>query len=240
MVSSKTPVPLYSRIFDDLKKGILEGRFPEGGFLPSEFELSKSYGVSRITAKRALDELAASNLAVREQGRGTLVHNGVRKRSVEGNLKQLVAGLRSAEISHRIRLVSSSQKKASPDLAAQFDGEPNMPVCCIKRVLVGAVGPTSYVTSYLNLAAAKDWPKSVLERKPITTLIEEAGVVIIRASETVSAVGASADVAAHLGVKRNTPLLKVVRRIFDRSQCIEIVEALHRSDRYEYRVSLGR
>ena len=65
--------PLYHQIFLILKQRILEGELAAGDGVPGEQELAKIHGVSRITAKRALDELAAAGLVVRERGRGTSV-----------------------------------------------------------------------------------------------------------------------------------------------------------------------
>lgn len=65
--------PLYHQIFLILKHRILEGELAAGDGVPGEQELAQIHGVSRITAKRALDELAAAGLVVRERGRGTSV-----------------------------------------------------------------------------------------------------------------------------------------------------------------------
>src|SRR5687768_6670605 len=72
-VDATSPTPLYHQIFVLLREKIYRGDYKIDSYLPSEQEIVVSFGVSRITAKRALDEIAAAGLAVREQGRGTRV-----------------------------------------------------------------------------------------------------------------------------------------------------------------------
>ena len=66
-------VPLYHQIFLTLKNRIYSGMLGPGDPVPGEQELCGEFGVSRITAKRALNELADAGLVVRERGRGTRV-----------------------------------------------------------------------------------------------------------------------------------------------------------------------
>lgn len=66
-------LPLYEQVRRKLLSEIKAGRLPEGSFLPPEFELCETYGVSRITLRRAVGELCAEGLLVRQQGRGTFV-----------------------------------------------------------------------------------------------------------------------------------------------------------------------
>src|SRR4051812_22501880 len=72
-IDRNQPTPLYHQIFVRLRDKINQGDFEEGSLLPGEQEISEIFHVSRITAKRALDEIAAAGLAVRQQGKGTLV-----------------------------------------------------------------------------------------------------------------------------------------------------------------------
>lgn len=65
--------PLYEQILESLTTDIRNGKYPPGSKLPTEAQLSKQFFVSRITSKRALDELAANGLAVRHRRTGTFV-----------------------------------------------------------------------------------------------------------------------------------------------------------------------
>ena len=66
-------MPLYRRIYADLKTKIEAGEYKPGDRLPSELELTKLYGVSRITSRQALELLCSEGLLVRRQGMGSFV-----------------------------------------------------------------------------------------------------------------------------------------------------------------------
>ena len=66
-------LPLYQAIFDHYRKRIESGMLVPGDPLPSEAQMAQLYGVSNITARRALNELKRQGLAVRERGRGSFV-----------------------------------------------------------------------------------------------------------------------------------------------------------------------
>lgn len=69
----------YRRIFNDLQRSITSGKYREGQRLPSEAQLTRMYGTSRLTAARALKELALLGLVERKAGSGTYVHTSAAK-----------------------------------------------------------------------------------------------------------------------------------------------------------------
>ena len=75
-------VPLYQQVMDDLKGEIARGVYAAGSRIPSEMELAKSYGVGRITVRRAIEELSRAGYLNRQQGRGTFVCAPKRKRKI--------------------------------------------------------------------------------------------------------------------------------------------------------------
>ncbi|SFP79994.1 GntR family transcriptional regulator [Caldicoprobacter faecalis] len=81
---------LYSQVAEYLRNEILQNKLQPGDKLPTELELSKMFGVSRITSKRALDELAKENLIYRKKGQGSFVLP-LRERKVEENVPKIIA-----------------------------------------------------------------------------------------------------------------------------------------------------
>src|SRR5262245_54061961 len=65
--------PLYYQVQHTISQRISRGEYPPGSQLPSESELSRELGVSRVTVREALRVLAQENLLVKAQGRGTFV-----------------------------------------------------------------------------------------------------------------------------------------------------------------------
>jgi DNA-binding LacI/PurR family transcriptional regulator len=64
---------LYKTIYNDLLEGIKNNKYPPGSYLPSELKLSETYGVSRITSKKALEMLTEQKLIARKPGKGSYV-----------------------------------------------------------------------------------------------------------------------------------------------------------------------
>ena len=87
------PTPLYHQIYLILREQIRAGAFESKARMPTEAEISAEYSVSRITAKRALDELAVDGLVVRRRGRGTSVVGSVVSEPVEANINGLIENL---------------------------------------------------------------------------------------------------------------------------------------------------
>ena len=65
--------PLYQQIYDEIKDAIEKGVYAPKERIPSELELAEQYDVSRITVRRAVEELCSDGYLVKQQGRGTFV-----------------------------------------------------------------------------------------------------------------------------------------------------------------------
>ena len=87
-------VPLYQQVMDDLKGEIARGVYAAGSRIPSEMELAKSYGVGRVTVRRAIEELSRAGYLNRQQGRGTFVCAPKLKRKIrqKGDVQSFTEG----------------------------------------------------------------------------------------------------------------------------------------------------
>ena len=73
MVKAQTPAPKYQQVYSALRRDIQSGRLGKGDRLPSEAELVRLFGASRITVGRAVRDLQAAGLVERRAGAGTFV-----------------------------------------------------------------------------------------------------------------------------------------------------------------------
>lgn len=73
VLDNETSIPLYDQLADKIRSDIYEGVFSRGEKIPSEFELSNMYTVSRSTVRKAISVLANENLLVKAHGKGTFV-----------------------------------------------------------------------------------------------------------------------------------------------------------------------
>ncbi|MCB2029599.1 MAG: UTRA domain-containing protein, partial [Rhodoferax sp.] len=102
-------------------------------------------------------------------------------------------------------------------------------------------GPVSHITTYVPDELARRFGRKDLLRKPILRLIEETGVEMGRARQTVSARQADASVARELDVAVGTALLAVHRLVFDvNERPVQWLHGLYRPDRYEYQMDVSQ
>jgi len=242
-ISSEMRSPLYHQIYLVLKQQILDGTLPSGARLPAEQELMETYGVSRITAKRALDELAGIGLVERKRGRGTTVKDRPRRSMspVKGGMDGLLESLLSIALETQPHLLHFDYVRA-PDEVTVAMGLPFgtvMQHAVRIRVMDGV--PFSYLETYVPEEIGRRFDRQDLAEKPMLALLEEGGLVIEAAEQTFSATLAAGQVAEALGVDMGTALLKLVRVVKDETgRPVEYITALYRPDRYQYRMALSR
>ena len=129
-------VPLYQQVMDDLKGEIARGVYPAGSRIPAEMELAKSYGVGRITVRRAIEELSRAGYLNRQQGRGTFVCAPKLKRKIrqKGDVQSFTEGCAANDMVPGARLVSRTVVAATHEDAAFFGVEPGCELIVVERV----------------------------------------------------------------------------------------------------------
>ncbi len=233
--------PLYHQIYVLLREQILSGAYGDAALLPTEFSLARTFGVSRITAKRALDELKAEGLVERRRGRGTSVAKQVESRLVKANLSGLIENLLMMGLETNVEILAFDYVPA-PDLvrtALALDAGAEVQRAVRVRRLDGV--PLSHTISYVPADLGRSYQRADLAKAPLLALLERAGVLIGSAEQTVSATLADPVVAPALDVQVGSPLLSITRTVFDQNgRPVEHIAILYRPDRYVYRMKLAR
>lgn len=75
--------PLYQQLMEEIKRKINTGEFVQGGKIPSEPQIMQAYSVSRITVRKAIEELVAEGYLAKKQGKGTFVNRPKINRKIE-------------------------------------------------------------------------------------------------------------------------------------------------------------
>lgn len=73
-LNDESLIPLYQQLVEEIKQAIESGKYKQEERIPTEIELSETYGVSRITVRRAVDELCTEGYLIKKQGKGTYVN----------------------------------------------------------------------------------------------------------------------------------------------------------------------
>lgn len=238
------PLPKYHRIYLVLREQLSEGKFSGG--LPGELSLMAQFGVARVTIRRALEQLAAEKLITREPGRGTRPVDPAltstaqapgRRAHLTGLLENLVSmGLKTSVKVLEVRGVSASEA-----VAAALQIKPGAEVQKAVRIRSTSEGALSHITTYIPRDVARSFGRRELASKPILLLLEESGVKVGRAHQTISAQLADATVAQHLDVSVGAAMLAVRRLIYDENdKPVQWLHGIYRPDRYEYQMELSR
>ncbi|MBL8345991.1 MAG: GntR family transcriptional regulator [Rubrivivax sp.] len=254
------PLPKYHQIYLVLREQLAEGRFAAG--LPGELALAGQFGVARITVRKALAQLAAEGLIDRAPGRGTVPRavasakggakgadgkNGAGaprrdpRMASRAQLTGLLENIVTMGLATKVKVLECEQVPASAAVAEALQIEPGAPVQKAQRVRSTREGPLSLITTYVPAALAQGFGRRELAKKPILILLEEAGVRIGHATQTISARLADAHAAQHLAVTVGSALLAVTRLIHDaRGRPVQWLHGLYRPDRYQYEMQLSR
>lgn len=241
-VSEDLPTPLYHQIYVLLREKIVSGDYADGSLIPSEHEIEKVFDVSRITAKRALDELAAEGLVARQRGRGTVVTFSapVPSKSAE-TMDGLLENLLTIAQETHVAILEFDYVGAPPRAAEALEIEVGASVQRAIRVRHKDDTPFSYVETYVPADIGKSFDREEMENQPLLALLERAGVRISRSRQTITATLADGKTAPALGINVGSPLLKVTRVVFDENdKPVEFITVLYRPDLYQLNMNLSR
>ncbi len=233
--------PLYRQIKDLLVQALDRGDWKPGDAIPSETELALSFQVSQGTVRKAVDELAAENLLIRRQGKGTFVstHHEARVRFRFLRLAPNQGEAQPAES----QILDCKRVRASIEIARALELKPGDPVVAIRRLLSFASVPTVVDDIYLPGVLFKGLTADLLSGYvgPLYGFLEtEFGISMVRAEEKLRAVSADQDMSALLGIPKDTPMLKVDRISYTYAdRPVELRMGHYVTDRYHYRNSLN-
>jgi GntR family transcriptional regulator len=233
--------PLYRQIADLITRGLDAGEWKPGEAIPSELELAARFKVSQGTVRKAIDELAAANLLVRRQGKGTFVATHAEERT-QFRFLRLAPDDGSVERPTR-RFLDCKRLRPSPEVAQALDIPGSQAVLQVRRLLFFRGAPVVLDDLWLPLALFKGLTEERLSQYqgPLYGLFEsEFGVRMIRAEEKIRAVAADAETAPLLDVQPGSPLLSVLRVSFtygDRP--VELRRGLYDTRSHHYRNALS-
>lgn len=238
MIQHLSPVSLYAQVATALRQEIGDTLKP-GDSLPPEPELQKRFGVSRITVRRALDELVAGGLVIRQQGRGTFV----REPQITQDLSRLTSwttairqlGYEPQTVSTEIIVVD-----ASPELQAMLQLRSNERVVRIQRVRHASGEPICLMTNYLAEGLVPGLEQNRLVDDSLYATLLAHGLHPVRADDTVEARPATVPEATALQVDVGFPVLQVTRQAYDtRGRPLDVAIVTNRADRFRYTVRVG-
>lgn len=240
-ISESQKLPRYYQVYLTLRDWINNGNYRSGTQLPTESDLCETFGVSRITVRKAVDLLATDHLVRREQGRGTFVTGNAATPPLTGDMDQMLKRVDSLAQRSEVRDVSISEEAADSDTCSDLQLEPETRVTKVSlvRVLQGkAIGRSStYLPADLGVTLSADEVKAI---SPIS-ILEHKGIDIQSADQLIGATLADMQDAAVLDCAVGTPLVRIRLIVFDTNyRPVERHDAVYLADFYQHRVHLVR
>ena len=240
----------YRTLADRLRTAIRDGEYADGRQLPTEEQLAASYSVSRQTVRRAMQDLVFEGIIYRVAGRGTYpVAEQDRYVSHFGSVEELMALSLDTEcevvspLQRKVDVTTASRLRLASDEISQVTlvrRHAGVPFCHTSVALPPRIG--ALLAGRAELATA-----GLRSRVTVIGLIDTSLAadgprgMIASAEQSVSAAGAPAAAAAHLGCAPGEPLLRIDRLYFDADDApVELAVSFFDPEHYSYRVRLRR
>jgi len=236
--------PLYQQIKGLILNSLRAGEWKPGEGIPSEMDLAARFRVSQGTVRKAIDELAAENLLLRRQGKGTFVATHA-EQQVQFRFLKLVpdSGTRGSEGPAQRDIIECRRTRASADVARVLALRAGDTVLQARRVLSFGGTPIILEDIWLPATIFKGLTAERLAnyQGPMYALFEtEFNVRMVRADEKIRAIPASDIHTSLLKVKKNTPLLSVERVAYTyRDEPMELRRGCYRTDTHYYHNALN-
>ncbi|MCA9879902.1 MAG: GntR family transcriptional regulator [Thermomicrobiales bacterium] len=227
--------PLYRLVAADMRKAIVSGRYPAGSQLPTEAEMSATYGVSRVTYRQALQALEDEGLITRQQGVGSFVSRHVPDMSIN-QLDLFEAEVLLSGFVPSGREISITAMTLTGKLAESLECAEGTPGSRLEEILYGSGDPVIYSRDFVALP-----PKEGSDQKQDLSvrqyLSANYGIDVAQAALSLAADLASAEIAPILDVEVGAPLIRSEGIYYDKARKPIIYGVGYfRTDRYHITV----
>ena len=239
LLHRRSPIPLYTQVKELLRSRMAGGDGGDAHALPSERELAKELGVSRMTVRQALRELTDEGAVFTAPGRGTF--------RVIGKLTQPLGRLTSFTQDMVQRGMAPSSRLLAADetidahLAEVLQIPETSPIARIRRLRLADGEPMALETTHLPLDLCPGILGLDLENRSLYEVLQTVYKLRLRSAEqSIESRLAEPGTAALLHVEAGSPLLYNERRTqLDDGRTVEFARSWYRGDRYQFRIRLS-
>lgn len=239
-LDNRNPDTLYRQLVEDIRSKIEVGMWPRGSRLPPEYELTKQYGVSRATVRRALEILSQEGIIHKSQGRGTFAASQLPMQEELEGMASLSDVFYQRGIEPRVTILDLRLLPAPGPVAEKLEVEPGTPVLYVLRRHSIDDEHVALARIHLPQDLGRQVSQGDLERHTTYWLLENrCGVKPAEGSQVIRASAAGGQDVAHLSVRPGSPLLVMERTTYATDGMpLEHIVISFVGERYRYRIKL--
>jgi GntR family transcriptional regulator, histidine utilization repressor len=224
--------PVYEQVKGWIRQHIASGEWKPGDVVPSEAALTERFAISRMTANRALRELATEGLVTRVQGSGTRVAQ-LHRISSQLVIRDIHEEVAERGHVHGTRVLKVGQEKAGPEVADSLRLRKGARVFHSILVHLENGVPIQYEDRYVNPHAAPAYLQTDFTREsPTLHLLRHAPLT--EASYSIEACLPTTEEAKALDIKAHEPCLVMMRRTVSGGNVASIARQLYPGTRYSF------
>jgi GntR family transcriptional regulator len=235
-IDARSPVPKYFQLREILLD-LIENELTVDAPVPSERELAARYGLSRMTARQAVEHLVSEGRLYRVQGKGTFVAGP--KIDMPLRLTSFTEDMRARGLTPGSRDLGRRTTAATAAVARELSIEPGSRVHIIERLRTADGVPMALERSHIPAHLAPDLLDQSLENRSLYELLATAYKIYLdRGDQVIEAGTADRGDAQLLGLAPGSAVLLLQRRCWAGSVAVEYAVSTYRGDRYQLRASL--
>ena len=235
-IDTASPLPIYYQIQENILDLIQSDVLSAGDALPPERELSEAYGVSRMTVRQAITELASQGILRRSHGVGTFVMEKKETFSLAPTASGFSERIRSVGMTPTSQVISLEIIQATSSIAKRLALEPNAPVIFLRRLRLVNDEPLMVEKSYL---AHEKYPELLdhdFSRESLYgVLAEHYNAHIVETEQTLEPTLLTPQEGEYFGLRGKQPAMLVhITAYTEGHQPAEFCKAVIRGDRCRY------
>lgn len=235
-IDKKSPVPAYFQLKNILMEKIKSGEYPAGSIIPSERELSENLGISRMTARQAISQLAAEKYLIREKGKGTFVN---KIKFEQRNIMSFSETVRKLGMVPSTRILEFSIEKDCFDVMEMLNLKPNENVFRIKRLRLADETPIAVEEVFIPESLCPGMDKLDLTTSLYHLLKSNYSIEISYIDNKIEAVKADKEDRRLLMLSAGEPVLKISGISYTQEDKKLFYESdIYRASKYNYNVRI--
>ncbi len=238
MIDRTNPIPMYLQVKNELEQMIKSGELKSGDRIFSESELCDMYSISRITAKKSLDDLVTDGYVYRIQGRGSFV-KGPKIDHRLTNFYSFTEEVKARGMTPSSVILNAEIITPDDEVKENLNLGADEKVYYIRRLRLANDAVIVLDHSFIPCSLCAHLTKEDLTNHSLYEMLSMQGVVPDKAVECFLAVGLDETEADLLGEKVGTASLKVCRKTYSKDRLIEYNYRFYRGNQYCYTVELN-